>query len=485
VERGGNIHLWFELSFKGVGEGSAAVSGTAPQAAPTKPWTLAVDPSAPLGKVTKLAVTMGPDAAASRGFAWYTSRASIASDVQLVEMAAGKTKTAPDFTKAAVHRGRTTESAGSMTELAHKVEVAGLKPETRYAYRAGDAKAGLWSEAGTFTTSSETGGFTFIDLADSQAKTEDEAELSSQTLNKALATVPGASFIALNGDLVDTGANEKQWDWFLGKSGTALMNTTFVPAAGNHEEDASSFASHFALPLSFGSAAQNGAYYSFNQQNAHFIVLNNNEDSPEYANFTPAQISWLKADASLAKKNGALWLVVIMHKGPYTTSNHATDADIMGANGVRTLVAPILSDLGVDLVLQGHDHIYARTFPIAGGKAVKAPVKKDNFQGTSIEYMVNPKGTVFLIPGTAGPKVYYRNKKIDPAFYNLFAVADENHAAVYGPDPADGGRPLRGVVQNFVGFTVEGKKLTAVAYEIDQKKNGGQPYVIDRFGIMK
>ena len=479
--------LWFELSFKGVSEAGAALSAGAQPAGPAKPWVLAADPAAPLGAVSKVTVSMGPDAATGRGFAWYTSRASIASDLQLVEIApaAAKEKTAPDFSKAVQYKGKTVETTTSPAELIHKVEVIGLKAGTRYAYRAGDAKAKLWSETGTFVTAREAGGFSFINLADTQAKTEDEAVLSAQTLAKALSTVPDASFISLNGDLVDTGANEKQWDWFLDKSRPTLMNTTFVAAAGNHEEDATSFSDHFALPTAFGTTAANGAYYSFNQQNAHFIVLNNNEDSPEYANFTPAQISWLKADAALAKKNGAVWLIVIMHKGPYTTSNHATDADIMGANGVRTLVAPILSDLGVDLVLQGHDHIYARTLPIAGGKAVKAPVKKETFQGASVDYMVNPKGTVYLIPGTAGPKVYFRNKKIDPAFYTLFAVADENHAAVYGPDPADKGRPLRGVIQNFAGFTVEGKKLTAVVYEIDQKKNGGQPYVIDRFGIMK
>lgn len=161
------------------------------------------------------------------------------------------------------------------------------------------------------------------------------------------------------------------------------------------------------------------------------------------------------------------------------------DADIMGANGVRTLVAPLFSSLGIDLVFQGHDHIYARSLPLADGKAVKPQTKKENFRNAPIEYMIKPKGTVYLIPGTAGPKVYYRNKKIDASFYSLFAVSDENHAGVYGPDPADASRPLRGTIQNFAGFTVEGNKLSAVVYEIDQKKNGGMPYVIDRFGIIK
>jgi 3',5'-cyclic AMP phosphodiesterase CpdA len=468
--------LWFELGFKGIG--TAAVSATSEKPANAKmvPWTLVADPNIIPGAISKITVTMGTDASNSRGITWYTNRATIASDVELSEK--GTTKTL-------IFKGRTTESKTSPVELVHKAELIGLKAGTQYAFRVGDSKAGLWSETGSFTTSSPSGAFTFIDLADTQAKTEEEAVLSASTLAKAIQTFPDASFIALNGDLVDTGVNEKQWDWFLGKSRETLLKTTFVPAAGNHEEDESSFIDHFSLPVPFGSSTNTGAYYSFNQQNAHFIVLNNNEDSTEFGNFSPTQIEWLKADVAAARKAGSLWQIVIMHKGPYTTSNHATDADIMGANGVRTLVAPLLSSLGIDLVFQGHDHIYARSFPIADNTAFKPKTKTENFQGSPIDYMLKPKGTIYLIPGTAGPKVYYRNKKMDASFYSLFAVSDENHAGVYGPDPADASRPLRGTIQNFAGFTVEGNKLSAVVYEIDQKKNNGTPYIIDRFGIIK
>ena len=90
-----------------------------------------------------------------------------------------------------------------------------------------------------------------------------------------------------------------------------------------------------------------------------------------------------------------------------------------------------------------------------------------------------------MIPSTGGPKVYYKNKKIDSSYYDLFDIADEHHAAVYGADPKDSSRPLRGQIQNFTGITIDGDKLTAVSYETDKDKNNGMPYIIDSFGIIK
>ena len=75
--------------------------------------------------------------------------------------------------------------------------------------------------------------------------------------------------------------------------------------------------------------------------------------------------------------------------------------------------------------------------------------------------------------------------ELGPAYYNLFEVADENHAAIYGPDPGDNRRPIRGIIQNFVGITINKVKLTAISYEIDQNKNNAKPYIIDQFGIIK
>ncbi|MFA6941482.1 MAG: metallophosphoesterase family protein [Clostridiaceae bacterium] len=466
--------LWFEMSVKGL-------TGTEPNE-PENPEVVIPDPNAPIGSVSKVTVTFYGDTTTSKGFTWYTTLASANSDLQIVE----KTGSAPDFSKGKAFTGRYSISTNSASELVHKAEAAGLKPSTTYFFRVGDSKLGIWSNVGTFKTASQNGAFTFIDIADTQAKTEEEAILSGQTITKALQTVKNAAFIAHNGDIVDTGMNEKQWNWLIGHSQESFLNTTIAPAAGNHDEDKNSFIDHFNLKVPEGSSTLTGAYYSYDYSNAHFVFLNNNEDSPEYADFTPAQIEWLKADVKAAKAAGSKWIIVTMHKGPYTTSNHATDSDIMGSNGVRTKVAPLMAELGIDLVLQGHDHIYARTKPIkADGTAAQTTKITETVNGTSFEYAVNPDGTTYLIPGTGGPKVYYKNKEINSSYYDLFEVADENHGSIYGADPSDPSRPVRSQIQNFESISIDGNKLSVISYEIDQNKNSGKPYIIDTFGFTK
>ncbi|WP_339205632.1 S-layer homology domain-containing protein [Paenibacillus sp. FSL K6-3182] len=435
-------------------------------------------------KVSKVTVTFNGDPVSSKGFAWYTSLLLKGNDLQVVE----KTNEAPDFTKAINFAGRSTVSSNSPSELVHKAEATGLKANTSYNFRVGDAALNIWSEVGTFQTAPVNGPFTFIDLADTQAKEEDEAKLSAETLEKALATVPSAQFVVHNGDIVDTGTKEEQWNWLLGHSQESLLNTTIAPSAGNHEDKNNAFYEHFNIKQAENSATVTGAYYSYDYSNAHFVVLNSNETSAKYANFSEAQVEWLKKDVQAAKAAGSQWIIVNIHKGPYTTSNHATDSDIMGANGVRNQIAPIMAELGIDFVVQGHDHIYARTKPIKkDGTAAATEKITETLNGEKIEYTVNPDGSIYMIPATAGPKVYYKNVKpaLGEAYYNLFERAEENHAAKYGPDKNDSTRPVRGQVQNFVGITIDGNKLTAVTYEIDQTLNDAKPFIVDQFGIVK
>lgn len=446
--------------------------------------------------ISKISVTFYGEPASSKGFTWYTGTASTGSDLQVVEKGESdnkkfcnfqekKAESVPDFIHAFHFSGTCIVSAKSPGENIHKAEATGLKSGTTYFFRVGDAKFNLWSEVGTFQTAAKHGAFTFINLTDTQAKTEDEAVLSGTTLAKALTVVSNAKFVIHSGDIVDTGSNEQQWSWLFGHSQNSLLNTTIVPIPGNHEEQPNAFMNHFDIKPAANSETTTGAYYSFNYSNAHFINLNNNEESGEFADFSLAQIQWLKDDVASARAAGADWIIVNMHKGPYTISNHATDSDIMGENGVRTKVAPIFSELGVDLVLEGHDHIYSRSKPINNGVAVDTVKSNETDNGVTVEYALNPDGVVYLNANTAGPKVYYKNKKIEPGYFDLFEYADEHHAALYGPDPKDATRPVRAQIQNFIAITIDADKLTAIAYEIDQGKNNAKPYIIDLFGILK
>ncbi|RYL96784.1 metallophosphoesterase family protein [Sporolactobacillus sp. THM7-7] len=434
--------------------------------------------------VKKVIPTFTGDTRTSKGFTWYTTLKSGRSDVQMVKKT-GRKK--PEFGKALQFSGTSYVSTNDSGERVHKAEATGLKPNTEYYYRVGDKKRNEWSEAGVVRTAPKNGAFTFLELTDPQAKTEEEAKLAADTFNQAAATVKDYSFMTVTGDFVDKGSVEDQWDWLMNNSQKTWGKTTVVPAAGNHEKQPNAFIDHFNLRPASGSDTTTGAYYSFDYSNSHFVVLNTNEDSEAYRDFTPKQVNWMTSDINKAKAAGAKWIVVLIHKGPYTTSNHATDPDIIDPNGVRNKIAPLMAKLDVDLVIQGHDHIYARTKPINEENEATNPEKNTEWlNGQPIEYAVNPDGSTYFIPATAGPKVYKKNEDpvLGDAFYSKFERAEENHALKYGLDPDDPTRPVRGAIQNFAGVTVDKKRITVTVYEMDRIKGTG-PYIIDQFGIEK
>ncbi|MGV2806491.1 hypothetical protein GNF85_23405, partial [Clostridium perfringens] len=138
--------------------------------------------------------------------------------------------------------------------------------------------------------------------------------LSAATLSKALATIPDAKFVVHNGDVEENGTSEQDWNWLLGHSQSSLLNTTIAPSAGNHENKNYAFYEHFNVKQPDNAATITGAYYSYDYRNAHFIVLNSNENSPEYANFSAEQVAWMKQDVEQAKAAGADWIIVNIHK---------------------------------------------------------------------------------------------------------------------------------------------------------------------------
>ncbi|RYL91679.1 metallophosphoesterase family protein [Sporolactobacillus sp. THM19-2] len=435
--------------------------------------------------VKKVVPTFTGDTKTSKGFTWYTMLESTGSDLQVVKKT-GKKK--PDFRKAIKFTGTSYVSTNDSGERVHKAEATGLKANTEYYYRVGDEKMNIWSDTGLVKTSKKNGAFTFLELTDPQAKTEEEGLLAASTFNIAAQTVKNYDFMTVTGDFVDNGVVEDEWDWLINNSKKVWGNTTVVPAAGNHEGKNNAFIDHFNVkPAASNTDTTTDAYYSFDYSNTHFTVLNTNEDSEEFRDFTPAQVNWMTSDIKAAKAAGAKWTVVLIHKGPYTTSNHATDDDIIDPNGVRNKIAPLIGKLGVDLVIQGHDHIYARSLPVNGDNEATQPATITEWlNGQQIDYSVNPDGSIYFIPATAGPKVYKKN--IDPVlgdnFYSKFVRAEENHALKYGLDPSNPTRPVRGAIQNFTSVKVEKDRITVVVYEIDRIK-GGAPYIVDQFGIQK
>ena len=338
----------------------------------------------------------------------------------------------------------------------HTITVSGLESGTKYSYRIGDAEKGWWSEAGTITTAE--GGdeaFTFFYLTDPQAQRKDQYERFAQVVEAAQGLYPDARFIVSAGDQVDEESNVKHWNYFF-NSTDALLDLPFMPTTGNHEKAGAAITENFELPNVPEQNLDSGVYYSYDYNGVHFTVLNTNDDEDD--KLSDAQLEWMINDIT---SSNARWKIVVLHKALYSNGSHYDDSDV---EGFRKQLGALLPYLGVDMVLQGHDHVYLRTDVLNANAVVPTKTGTKTYNGVEYVTKYNPKGTIYSIGGTSGVKVYHTKDAAatDEKFPRGEAVVDVENSM-------------------FTAITVDGDTLYYNAYEV----NGGKANSVDAFAIEK
>jgi len=228
-----------------------------------------------------------------------------------------------------------------------KAKIEGLKPGTKYNYRVGSGEGYV---SGSFKTEpSFPRDFTFIHLSDSQSSTASGYRQFGRVVEAIVNEYPDLEFFLETGDLVETIDREDEWRGFF-ESVPHFSQYALVPVVGNHDQalgnEAASFRKHFTVPGNgAGGKTTPGTTYSFNYGNVHFVVLNTESNLAD-------QKVWLENDL---KNNKQKWIIVSMHKGVYGQGGKSAFFDAW---------ASILDSYEVDLVLNGHDHVYVRTYPM-------------------------------------------------------------------------------------------------------------------------
>ena len=255
--------------------------------------------------------------------------------------------------------------------VVHEAHLCGLTPATRYYYKVdGEDPA---TAPGSFVTAPErnaTTPFTFVFSGDTRNVAGDP--LWGQALS-AIATNIAPDFMVFSGDAVLLGSIQMQWDaWFTASAGP-LRNIPFMPVNGNHDFLSLQYQTEFTLP-------GNEANYFFRYGNVLFIMLN---DYPETdATMLDNGARFLRQ--TISDNPDAQWRVLVNHRPFYSSAlNHGSAADLQGS------WLPIIDELGVDLVINGHDHNYERSKPIRNG---------------SID--TSGRGTVYVISAGLGAELY-------------------------------------------------------------------------------
>jgi len=351
------------------------------------------------------------DAGVAQGFHWYTAQ-KCASEVVI----GGRT-----------YIGTSKKFQGN---YAHSVVAKDLAPGTAYTYQIGDFTGAFRTDPGRGVPVS------FIVNGDVQPSGAGFA-YSAATVNAAWGKFPGSDFQVTLGDFTNN-CDNAEWDGYFEAFQSINAKGTLVPIAGNHDGDGKLnwFRSMFTLKEQRNFMNVSGVYYSFDYGDAHIAVLNSND---VYSMSMP-QRHWLINDM---KQSGAKWKIVFLHRAFYSAGAGARKFETML---LRRALLPIIDDLGIDLVMYGHDHQYYRSQPVKGDKYAGAASQSGTTNNMSY---VDPKGTIYILPGAACDKRYGLNPLRLPCVSQCAAVHEEP------------GKPM------FSHIEINGGTLTFEAYTYD------------------
>lgn len=339
---------------------------------------------------TDIVLGVGSDQS-QRNFSWYS-----AADVpQVVQVARASDVVGDAFPQIATSIPATggPTTSGEFNRFA---TVTGLAENTAYVYRVGTQ--GDWSATYSFRTRAFAGDFGFLFFGDPQLGSSgnlaNDAAGWADTLDVATAAYPDSELLFSAGDQVESAANETQYEAFL--QSDRLRQVPFVATNGNHDVGSKAYEQHFNTPnvdrsAGAGSGSGSGGDYWFLYKDVLFLDINSNSRDASH-------IAWMqKVVAEQGSK--AKWKVLAFHHSIYSSGPHATDSDVLDR---RTVLPTAISELGIDLVLQGHDHTYARSYLLRNGE------KADAAEEAGADSVVaGPGGVLYVTANSASGSKYY------------------------------------------------------------------------------
>ncbi|MGK5737479.1 fibronectin type III domain-containing protein [Micromonospora sp. URMC 103] len=293
--------------------------------------------------------------------------------------------------------------------------ITNLKENTGYSYRVGSE--GNWSPAYAFKTQDFEGDYDFLFFGDPQIGSsgdtlKDQAGWE-ETLKVATGANPNAELLVSGGDHVESANNESMWTSFLAPD--QLRQYPIVATIGNHDVGGKAYEQHHFTPNTDRTApyydngnpagSKSGGDYWFIHKDTLFIDINSNSYSTaQGGGGDEAHIAYV---TDVINKHGAeaKWKVLVYHHAIYSPASHAKDGD----NKIRRVdFSNAFSKLGVDLVLQGHDHSYSRSYAIKNG----AKANPDEKPGAADVYP-GPGGVIYVTANSASGSKYYDITKPD------------------------------------------------------------------------
>ncbi len=310
-----------------------------------------------------------------------------------------------------------------------------VKENTSYSYRVGSDLIG-WSAVYEFNISDKSdGAFSFLLAGDPQIGA---GSVSADTMawNTTLTNAENwfgddIDFLMTAGDHINNHDKIAQYEGYTDPAW--LRSNMMLGTPGNHDNGAS-YSDHFTYTDNdSGSVANGGIYagdYWVEYEGCLILSLNLNKNSvTTHSNYMRNAVAEYKALYGEPK-----WTIVVFHQSIYSAGVRAMDS---GNLDKRDRLAPVFSELGVDAVLAGHDHVYTRAYMINGNTVINDIRRYSGAMGDPYGAYDDPKeGDVFYLTANSstGSKYYELYAEQMPFAY---ATSEENIPTITKVDVTD------------------------------------------------
>ena len=362
----------------------------------------------------QVAIAFGTDPSRELVWTWRTSTDVEASVVRIVRAPVGIERNPPASQDRPDGAIRTVSGDSTLIEVPgllndpvvrrHRVAIDELEPDTVYWYALGDGTPERWGPWNSVKTGpGRSRPVRFLYLGDAQTGLERWGRL----LETAARRHPNLDFVMLAGDLVDRGNERTNWDHLFLRAAPVFNRLPVMPCVGNHEYldmGPRLYRAFFELPHNGPVGTEPDLVYSFEVGDACIAVL---DSTPAVWDQTAArrQAEWLDATFGRTK---AAWKLVMFHH-PVYPAHPWRDMPAL-----RTHWVPIFDKHHVDLVLQGHDHSYQRTYPMRAHRRVERPSEGTIYViAVSGDKYVDQTRRDYIEVGQAGISTY-QTIEIDP-----------------------------------------------------------------------
>lgn len=384
-----------------------------------------------------LGVGAGPT---ERRLSWFTDTGAQES-VQVVE---GTHQTMPD-SAVTVAPEEQAPSARPGHEYVHAT-LRSLSPGT-YSYRVGSDRAG-WSAIEQFQVYPVDVDHEFTFVTDAQlgasGNRADDAEGWQRALQANDELFPESQFVLSAGDQVEADFTGSVAEYQAYIEPPQMRTQASAQTLGNHDYNLFTpqrlYQQHYNQPNRADYDSTRGTYWFIYNEVLHLNISSEYDDWDEHRKFLETTIA--------EHGDETQWTILTFHRALHGAANHSVGSNT--TNDLRDGLGPAINDLDIDLVLNGHDHSYARSFLIdSDGQQVDTETSEGHANGSVI---VTPEAgdTLFIAANSSSGSKYY--DLVDASSYR------------------DGFEPRFRDQQykpNITGIAVDQCSLTATTVELD------------------